>query len=108
VLGLGAGGGTWWLLRRYLPRFTARTYIQVLPPVETDPLTIGTVQLHKDVLYGFRQSIASLIKQQSTLENLLNRDNVKETDWYKRRDGDRRKAVNYLDKHFGAYAHRDS
>jgi capsular exopolysaccharide synthesis family protein len=108
VLGLGAGGGTWWLLRRYLPRFTARTYIQVLPPVETDPLTIGTVQLHKDVLYGYRQSIANLIKQQSTLENLLNRDNVKETDWFRRRGGDRRKTVNYLNKHFGAYAHRDS
>lgn len=108
VLGLGAGGGTWWLLRRYLPRFTARTYIQVLPPVETDPLTIGTVQLHKDVLYGYRQSIANLIKQQSTLEDLLNRDNVKETEWFKRRGGDRRRAVNYLNKHFGAYAHRDS
>jgi capsular exopolysaccharide synthesis family protein len=71
-------------------------------------MTIGTVQLQKDILYGHRQSIANLIKQQSTLEDLLERDNVKETRWFRRWDGDRRRAVNYLDKHFGAYAHRDS
>jgi len=108
VLGFGAGGGTWWLLKNYLPRFTARTYIQVLPPTETDPMTIGTVQLQKDILYGYRQSIANLIKQQSTLEDLLDRDKVKETMWFNRLEGDRRRAVNYLNKHFGAYAHRDS
>ncbi len=108
ALGLGAGGGTWKLLQMRFPRYTAKTYIQVLPPTETDPMTIGTVQLQKDILYGYRQSIANLIKQQSTLENLLDRDNVKETRWFKRWNGDRRRAVNYLNKHFGAYAHRDS
>ena len=108
VLGLGAGGGAWKLLQIRFPRYTARTFIQVLPPTETDPMTIGTVQLQKDILYGYRQSIANLIKQQSTLEDLLDRDKVKETRWFKRWNGDRRRAVNYLDKHFGAYAHRDS
>jgi succinoglycan biosynthesis transport protein ExoP len=108
ALGLGAGGGIWKLLQMRYPRYTAKTFIQVLPPTETDPMTIGTVQLQKDILYGYRQSIANLIKQQSTLEDLLDRDNVKETRWFKRWDGDRRRAVNYLNKHFGAYAHRDS
>ncbi len=108
VLGLGAGGGTWWLLKNYLPRFTARTYIQVLPPTQTDPMTIGTVQLQKDILYNYRQTIANLIKQQSTLEDLLDRDKVKETRWFNHWEGNRRRAVNYLNKHFGAYAHRDS
>lgn len=108
ALGLGAGGGTWKLLQMRYPRYTAKTFIQVLPPTETDPMTIGTVQLQKDILYGYRQSIANLIKQQSTLEDLLDRDNVKETRWFNRWDGDRRRAVNYLNKHFGAYAHRDS
>ena len=108
VLGLGAGGGAWKLLQMRYPRYTAKTFIQVLPPTETDPMTIGTVQLQKDILYGHRQSIANLIKRQSTLEDLLNRDRVKETRWFKRWDGDRRRAVNYLNKHFGAYAHRDS
>ncbi|MHC4205597.1 MAG: Wzz/FepE/Etk N-terminal domain-containing protein, partial [Planctomycetota bacterium] len=108
ALGLSAGGGTWKLLQMYYPRYTAKTFIQVLPPAEKDPMTIGTVQLQKDILYGHRQSIANLIKQQSTLEDLLERDNVKETRWFQRWDGDRRRAVNYLNKHFGAYAHRDS
>src|SRR4030043_950459 len=108
VLGFGAGGGVWKLLQIRFPRYTAKTFIQVLPPAEKDPMTIGTVQLQKDILYGYRQSIANLIKQQSTLEDLLDRDKVKETKWSKRWDGDRRRAVNYLNKHFGAYAHRDS
>jgi len=108
LLGLGAGGGTWKLLQMYLPRFTARTYIQVLPPVEKDPMTISTIQLQKEILYEHRQSIANLIKQQRTLEDLLGRDAVKETNWFDRWGGDRRKAVKYLKKYFGAYAHRDS
>jgi len=112
LLGLGAGGGTWKLLQIKFPRYTARTYIQVLPPVETDPMTISTVQLQRDVLYGHRQSIANLIKQQSTMEDLLKRDKVRETQWYQSFRGQPakkdRKRVKYLKKHFGAYAHRDS
>jgi len=108
VLGFGTGGGTWWLLKRYIPRYTARTYIQVLSPVEKDPTTIGQVQLQEHILYNYRQSIANLIKQQQTMEDLLARDNVKETRWFDRWGGDRRKAVKYLKKYFGAYAHRDS
>jgi len=112
LLGAAAGGGTWKLLQLKLPRYTARTYIQALPPVETDPMTIGTVQLQRDVLYGHRQSIANLIKQQRTIEELLTRDTVRETTWYDRFRGTParkdRKRVKYLRKHFGAYAHRDS
>jgi len=108
VLGLVAGGGTWKLLQKYMPRYTARTYIQVLPPVEKDPMTIGSVQLHKDILYGHRQTIANLIKQQRTLEELLDRDKVKETRWFGRMGEDRRKAVKALKRHFGAHAQRDS
>jgi capsular exopolysaccharide synthesis family protein len=112
LLGLAAGGGTWKLLQTKFPRYTARTYIRVLPPVETDPMTIGTVQVQRDVLYGHRQSIANLIKRQSTIEDLLERDVVKETRWYENFRGgpaskDRRR-VKYLKKHFGAFAHRDS
>jgi len=62
ALGLGAGGGAWKLLQMRYPRYTAKTFIRVLPPAETDPMTIGTVQLQKDILYGYRQSIANLIK----------------------------------------------
>ncbi|NOR65720.1 MAG: polysaccharide biosynthesis tyrosine autokinase, partial [Woeseiaceae bacterium] len=112
VLGMVAGGGTWKLLQIKFPRYTARTYIQVLPPVETDPMTIGTIQLQRDVLYGHRQSIASLLKQQSMMEDLLKRDKVSETQWFGGFRGSPAKVdrnrVKYLKKHFGAYAHRDS
>ena len=108
TLGLFAGGGIWKLLQNYSPKYTARTYIQVLSPVPTDPMTIGTAQLQKDILYNHRQSIANLIKQQSTLQELVARDDVKKTDWFREREGSIRKAVRYLDRHFGAFAHRDS
>jgi len=108
IFGLIIGGVGWYFLRKYLPKYTAKTYIQVLSPVETDPMTIGTAQLQKDILYGHRMSIANRIKQQSTLQELLGRDKVKQTEWFRRRDGNMRKAFRYLDRHFRAYAHRDS
>ena len=108
IVGLIVGGATWYLLRQYFPRYTAQTYIEVLPPVETDPMTIVAATVQKDIRYGYRLSIANLIKQQSTLMDLVGRDNVKRTDWFRRRGGDIRKAVKYLNKHLVAFAHRDS
>jgi capsular exopolysaccharide synthesis family protein len=108
MLGVGAGGTGWYLLQKYVPRYTATTYIKVLPPVEKDPMEIVAPQTQKDILYGYRQSIANLIKQQSSLEALLESDVVKKTQWYERRDRSIRKAVKYLNRYFGAYAHRDA
>ncbi|MFH1884156.1 MAG: polysaccharide biosynthesis tyrosine autokinase [Planctomycetota bacterium] len=108
ILGVTAGGAGWYLLQKYLPRHIATTYIQVLPPVEKDPMDITAPQTPKDILYGHRQSIANLIKQQRTLQDLLESDVVKKTRWFKRRDGSIRKAVRYLDRYFSAYAHRDA
>jgi hypothetical protein len=51
-LGLVIGGVTWYLLRKYFPKYIASTYIEVLPPVETDPMTIVSVQVQKDIQYG--------------------------------------------------------
>jgi len=108
VLGLVAGGAIWYLLVTFYPKYTARTYIEVLAPVETDPMTIGEVQVQKEILYDFRTSIANLIKQQSTLQELLGREKVKQTEWYKRRNGDIRKLMDDLEDDFVAYPHRDS
>ncbi len=108
ILGVTAGSAGWYLLQKYLPRYTATTYIQVLSPVETDPMDITAPQVQKDILYGYRQSIANLIKQQRTLQDLLESDVVKKTRWFERRDGSIRKAVKYLDRYFRAYAHRDA
>ncbi len=108
VLGIAAGGTGWYLLQKYNPRYTATTYIKVLPPVEKDPMDIVAPQTQKDIIYGFRQSIANLIKQQSSLQRLIQSDEVKKTQWFKQMGEDTRKAVKYLDRHFRAYAHRDA
>ncbi len=71
ILGVTAGGAGWYLLQKHLPRYIATTYIQVLSPAETDPMDITAPQTPKDILYGHRQSIANLIKQQRTLQNCL-------------------------------------
>jgi capsular exopolysaccharide synthesis family protein len=106
AVGFALGGGTWQVLQRYFPRFTAQTLLEVLPPVETDPMDIVAVQVQKDLQYQHRVSMASLIKQQRTLQNLLQRDKVRDTKWYKRR-GDLR-AFKYLQRYFVAYPERDA
>ncbi len=108
VLCLGAGGGTWYLLRMYLPRYTAQTYIEVLPPVKTDPMDIVAVQVHKDIHYQHRLSMANLIKQQRALQELLRNDKVRATKWFENRDRDDRKAFKNLKKNLGAHALRDA
>ena len=108
ILGVAAGGTGWYLFHKYIPKYTATTYIQILPPVEKDPMDIVAPQVQKDILYGHRQSIANLIKQQSSLEDLLESDVVKETQWYERRGRSVRKAVKYLNRYLSAYAHRDA
>jgi len=106
AVGLVLGGGTWQVLQRYWPGYTAQTLLEVLPPVETDPMDIVAVQVQKDIQYQYRVSMAYLIKQQRTLQNLLRDDKVRDTDWYKRR-GDVR-AFKYLQRHFVAYPERDA
>ncbi|MBC8472960.1 MAG: polysaccharide biosynthesis tyrosine autokinase [Planctomycetes bacterium] len=108
MLGVVAGCAGWYLLQKYFPRYTSTTYIKVLPPVEKDPMDIVAPQTQKDIIYGYRQSIANLIKQQSSLEALLNSDVVKETQWFERRGRSTRKAVKYLNRYLSAYAHRDA
>lgn len=114
AVGMIGGGTAWFLVRRYDPKYTASTYIRVLPPVETDPTKIGTPIVAKDIQYGRRVYIASLIKQQSTLMNLLNRDAIQATNWFKSFGSDInqglriREAFEDLEKYFGASASRDA
>jgi len=128
ILGFIIAGGTWYLLLRYLPKYTAQTYIRVLPPIEKDPMTIGAAMVAKDIQYGHRLSIANRIKQQSTLQELIDRDKVRETQWFRFFDKPwfRRfakldpndkitnvdrcilKAFKDLKKRLRAYAHRDA
>ncbi len=120
VLGLIIAGGTWFLLLRKYPKYTAETYIRVLSSAVTPPLTIGTTRVNKDVEYGYRVSITNLIKQQSTLQKLIDREKVQKTEWFRRKarydpngkitniDQCILKAFKDLKKRFSAYAHRDA
>lgn len=111
ILGVVGGGVGWYLLKKYAPKYTAQTFIEVLSPVEKDPMTIAGGQVSEEIQYGYRVSMASLITQQSTLQDLLERDKVQETEWFKS-FGDIRaesivKAVDNLRSNFRASAQRD-
>ncbi len=111
ILGLVGGGTGWYLSREYSPKYTAETFIEVLPPVEKDPMTIAGGQVSEEIQYGYRVSMAALITQQSTLQALLERDEIQETEWFKS-FGDVRaesivKAVDNLESNFGASAQRN-
>lgn len=111
ALGFLAGGTGWYLLRRFAPKYTAQTYIRVLPPVVKDPMIIASQVVNKDIQYGYRVSMVSLLKQQSTLQKLLERDKVKNTKWFRSfgevRDRSIVRAIDDLKKRFGAVAQRD-
>jgi capsular exopolysaccharide synthesis family protein len=112
ILGFIIGGLSWFLLMRYYPRYTSQAYLRILPPVEKDPMTIVSAQVQKEIQYGYRVSMANLITQQSTLQELIDRDKVQQTKWFqgfgKIRDKQIREAVEDLRDYFGAFAHRDA
>jgi len=120
ISGLIIAGVAWFLLKRYLPKYTAQTYIRVLSPVVTPPLTIGETRANRDIEYGHRVSISNLIMQQSTLQELIGRDKVRETQWFRRfaKFDENGKIINInrcilkafkdLKKRFRAYPHRDA
>ncbi|MHC4737361.1 MAG: GumC domain-containing protein [Planctomycetota bacterium] len=112
VLGLTVGAVSWFLLLKYYPKYTARTFIKVLPPVEKDPAVISSAMVNRDIQYGHRVSIANLIKRQITLQELLDRDKIRETEWFKRLGETRTvrigEAYKNLQKHFDARAQRDA
>ncbi|MFC1677585.1 GumC family protein [Planctomycetota bacterium] len=112
-MGIMLGGVGWFLVRRYAPKYTATTIIEVLPPAIEDPGIIGTRTPNKDILYGHRVSIAALIKQQNMLMQLITkREKVQETMWFQSfsdiKDERIKRALKNLKRKFGAYAKRDS
>ncbi len=111
VFGFCCGVGSWFLLLRYWPRYRAETFIRVLPPVDKDPTRIETAAVAKDIQYGYRLSMVALLKSQSMLQQLIDRDNVQQTKWFKSfgdiKDIRIRKAVKKLKSDFGAFAQRD-
>jgi succinoglycan biosynthesis transport protein ExoP len=111
VLGLVISGVAWYLLRKYAPKYTAQTYIKVLPPVERDPMTIVGTQVAQDIQYGYRLSMAALITRQSTLQELIDRDKIQATKWFGNFGEVKtvriQRAFKDLQRRFGAYAQRE-
>jgi capsular exopolysaccharide synthesis family protein len=111
IAGFLFGAGSWFLLARYWSRYTAQTFIRVLPPVEKDPTMIQAAMVGRDIEYGHRLSMAALMKSQSTLQALIDRDPVQQTKWFQRfgviKEERIRKAVKDLQKRLGASPQRD-
>ncbi len=112
ILGLVIGGAAWYLLKEYAPKYTAQTYIKVLPPIEKDPMIIGGGLVGRDLQYGHRSTIAALLTEQITLQQLVDRDKIQETEWFKNFGEIKAisilKAVWDLKKRFKAQALRDA
>ncbi len=109
IVGLALGGASWYALQTYWPKYTAETYIEVLPPGQTDPMTVASPMMQKDILYGYRLSMANLIKQQTMLQNLIARPYVQGSTWYTKEMGeDLRKSLRDLEKNLGVFAMREA
>jgi hypothetical protein len=79
-------------------RYTARALVKVLPYVDKDPLAIATPPIDKGIQYGFRVSMATLMRQPTTLIKLLRMDEIRQTKWSKEKDGEVRGALRDLQK----------
>lgn len=110
ILGASAGGGGWYLIRRYMPLYKAETVIKVLPPVQTDPMEIVASQVQQDLQYGHRVSLANLMKMQSNLDELLRISTaVRETKWFRQEmHGDKDEATRCLEKRLNATPQREA
>jgi len=109
VLGGAVGSGGWYLTRRYLPLYRAETVLKVLPPVQTDPMEIVASQVQQELQYGHRVSLANLMKSQSTLQELLQRDAVRGTKWFRlEKKEDAVKAIHCLERSLTAFPHREA
>lgn len=122
-LGTVIGGGAWFLLDRFMPRYTSMRPIDVDPPIDLDPFPneMGSAQPQKDIYYQFRFTKASLMKQQNVLESLLREPKIIDTNWFKQfakvdssgqiiGDKDRaiKKALENLKSNLSASAPRDN
>jgi len=92
VLGLVIGGLIWFLAPQLRPEYTAEAFIRVLPGTE-------------------KGSVIALIKSNNTLESLIDKDKIQQTEWFMGLEGtkdERLKAgASALKRQFCAKALRD-
>lgn len=83
ILGTLIGGGSWFLFRRYMPRYTAMTQIEVLSPIQQDPTQINAAQPQRDIYYQFRATKAAQMTQRNMLQEMLRQDAIRQTGWFR-------------------------
>lgn len=113
VLGTIIGVALYYVLAKYAPKYTAVAGITILEPTLADPMNIDVKTTNKDSYYQFRQTKASFIKQQDTLQELLTIDKVRATNWFQKyieKDGviNVAKAVEALKGDVGVNVGRDT
>ena len=62
---------------------TAKTLIRVLPYPDRDPAIMQSPEFDRETQNQFRRSLAKLMKQEKFLTDLLGRDKVRNTGWFK-------------------------
>ena len=119
ILGTVIGGAAWFLFNRYMPRYTAMTQIEVLPPIQQDPTQISAAQPQRDIYTQFRMTKAAMMTQQNMLQEMLRQDAIRNTNWFRQfttvdeaggvaGEADAiRKAIRNLQKNFRVSAPRD-
>ena len=108
VIGTFIGGGSWFLLRRYAPRYRAQALIAVSPPGTEDPDRFATSTPNRDIYLNFRKSKAFSLKRPGNLRRLLREsDAVRQTVWFTSFGNDEVKRLENLDKNLAASAQKD-
>ncbi len=63
--------------------YTAKTLIRVLPYPDRDPTVLQGPESDRETQNQFRRSLAKLMKQEKFLTDLLGRDKVRNTGWFR-------------------------
>ncbi|MEN6306657.1 MAG: polysaccharide biosynthesis tyrosine autokinase [Anaerohalosphaeraceae bacterium] len=118
--GAVVGTAAHFLLQQFYPRYSTKAQIEVLVPVDGDPMTFPANQPQKDTYYQFRFTKAALVKQQALLNELIQDADIRSTSWFKQfadvdadgniiggRDKAVKKAIEDLEDHLSATAPRD-
>jgi len=95
ILGLIVLGAAAGMAGRDSSEKTAHALIKVLPYADKDPMAIEPPLIDKDIQAGFRMSMATLMQEQGTLMELLERAKVRQTNWYRSQE-DARRAMKVL------------
>jgi capsular exopolysaccharide synthesis family protein len=114
IVGFIVGGVLWYLLLSYFPKYTAQTYLEVLSPIDSDPMDIASPAAEKQIKYDYRMSIAALINQQSSLQKLIDSEKIQSLKWFEQfgdvtneRSDAIAKAYKELKKRFRVHPQRD-